>query len=128
MTMSERDDIAACAEHIAALAAHLERLDSGSGDATALRMCAAYLVQQQREIEALRSAMTKAHEAAEISECRIAEVYGRIVTARDLVRAWLEPGLDDFRDVFDLLQEAKYGLGGRTNVAGSIAVLQKGIK
>lgn len=74
----------------------------------------------------LSAALAKAHEAAEISECRIAEVYDRIVKARDIVRPWLEPGLEDFRDLFQLLQDAKYGLGGRTNVAGAIAALTCG--
>jgi len=52
---------------------------------------------------------------ADASEARIAEVYDKIVLARDKVR---ERGGNS--DVFTLLQEAKYGLGGRTNVAGSI--------
>lgn len=75
---------------------------------------------------ALEAALDKAHEAAEISECRIAEVYDRIVKARDLIRAQLSPGRDDFaRAAFNLLQEAKYGLGGRTNVAASVAQLKR---
>lgn len=80
----------------------------------------AYVVRRQN------AALAKAHEAAEVSECRIAEVYDRIVKARDIVRPWLEPGLEDFRDLFQLLQDAKYGLGGRTNVAGTIAALTRG--
>jgi len=80
---------------------------------------------QAAENERLREALTKAHEAAEVSECRIAEVYDRIVKARDIVRLRLEPGSDDLRDVFQFLQDAKYGLGGRTNVAGAIAELSR---
>lgn len=81
------------------------------------------------------AALAKAHEIAEVSECKIAEVYDRVVKARDLlhVSESLAPGavskeaFSRIQDVFGLLQEAKYGLGGRTNVAGSIATLRKDV-
>lgn len=64
--------------------------------------------------------------AAEASEARVAEVYDLIVQARDLLHSseHLTPAAGLSReahtrvqDVFELLQKAKYGLGGRTNVA-----------
>lgn len=82
----------------------------------------------EQEADELRAALDKAHEAAEISECRIAEVYDRIVKARDQIQPWLEPGSaqgDAMQAAFQFLQEAKYGLGGRTNVAGTIAQLKR---
>lgn len=87
----------------------------------------------RKEARALREALAKAHEAAEISECRIAEVYDYIVKARDAVNgsAHLASGvvprgsLSVLQDIFEWLQKAKYGLGGRTNVAGSIAELTR---
>ena len=60
---------------------------------------------------------------ADASECRLAEVYQVVVKARDLIHPWLEPGSaqgDALQAAFQHLQDAKYGLGGRTNVAGSI--------
>lgn len=126
-------DIAAVCAKLGAIADHLEALDSESGEARTFRMCASYLKQQEADIAAIRAALEKAHEAAEISECRIAEVYAFIVKARDLLRA------DDLtpacgvpsrsyalvQDAFQALQTAKYGLGGRTNVAGSIAQIKR---
>lgn len=82
----------------------------------------------QSEADRLRAALDKAHEAAEVSECRIAEVYDRIVKARDHLQPWLEPGSaqgDAMQAAFQCLQEAKYGLGGRTNVASTIAQLKR---
>lgn len=128
------NDIAEVCAKLRAIAEHLEALDSESGEAKTFRMCAAYLKQQQADIEALRAGLDKAHEVAEISECRIAEVYGYIVKARDYLRA------DDLtpacgvpsaayafvQDAFQALQTAKYGLGGRTNVAGAIAQIKRG--
>lgn len=153
---SETDDIAAVSAKLEDIAAHVERLDSGSGDAAAFRLCARYLKQQQADIErlsvsyealhqnacrleektrAMLTALAKAHEIAEVSECRIAEVYDRLVKARDLlhVSESLAPGavsneaFSRIQDVFELLQEAKYGLSGRQNVAWSIATLRKDI-
>jgi septal ring factor EnvC (AmiA/AmiB activator) len=120
------DSIADVCAKLGAIADHLEALDSESGEARTFRMCAAYLKQQEDDIAAIRAALEKAHETAEISECRIAEVYGRIVKARDHIREELEPGVNgNVRTAFNLLQEAKYGLGGRTNVAGSIAQIKR---
>lgn len=58
---------------------------------------------------------------AKVSEERLAQVYDKVVSARDTLRS----SEDLFRDVVvrnavSLLQEAKYGLGGRTNVAATI--------
>lgn len=66
-----------------------------------------------------RAAMLRALDAvlpiADLSEARLAEVYDKVTTAREKIRE-----RDDLRDVFQLLQEAKYGLGGRINVAATI--------
>lgn len=98
-----------------------------------LRAINAELARLSAEARALREALAKAHEAAEISECRIAEVYDYIVKARDAVNGstHLASGvvprgsLSVLQDIFEWLQKAKYGLGGRTNVAGSIAELTR---
>lgn len=88
------------------------------------RAAAERIASLEADNERLRANWAKAHEAAEVSECRIAEVYDRIVKARDCVRVHL---VDDrnARRAFNYLQEAKYGLGGRTNVAGTIAALSR---
>lgn len=70
-----------------------------------------------------RLAFCEIEPVAEASEERLAKVYDAVVKARDLLHPWLEPGSaqgDALQQAFQLLQDAKYGLGGRTNVAGSI--------
>jgi len=57
---------------------------------------------------------------ADASEKRIADVYDLIYKTRELIRARLQPGSEEFRPEFRMLQDAIYGLGGRTSVVGSI--------
>lgn len=68
-----------------------------------------------------RAAMLDHLEAvADASEERIAAVYDLIYKTRELIRARLQPGSEDFRPEFKMLQDAIYGLGGRTSVVWSI--------
>lgn len=68
-----------------------------------------------------RAAMLDHFEAvADASEKRIAAVYDLIYKTRELIRARLQPGSEDFRPEFKMLQDAIYGLSGRTSVVGSI--------
>lgn len=107
--------------------------DTSDPSACLCAKAASEIARLSEEARALREALAKAHEAAEISECRIAEVYDYIVKARDAVNgsAHLASGvvprgsLSVLQDIFEWLQKAKYGLGGRTNVAGSIAELTR---
>lgn len=138
--MTDPDELAALVERLNELVAHHERLEQGAydcyldeDDRAPIKRAACALTRLSEEARALREALAKAHEAAEISECRIAEVYDYIVKARDAVNgsAHLASGvvprgsLSVLQDIFEWLQKAKYGLGGRTNVAGSIAELTR---
>ena len=122
------DFIVAAANAMPRLLNHIATLQREADEAKA------EIARLSEEARALREALVKAHEAAEISECRIAEVYDYIVKARDAVNgsAHLASGivsrgsLSVLQDIFEWLQKAKYGLGGRTNVAGSIAELTRG--
>jgi len=71
-------------------------------------------------VETLEAMLDHLEATAEASEKRIADVYDLIYKTRELIRARLQPGSEDFRPEFKMLQDAIYGLGGRVNVAGSV--------
>ena len=94
-----------------------EEYELSEGEATKILM--------ERENRASRLSLEAILLIANVSEDRLAKVYDAVTKARDLIHPWLESGSaqgEALQAAFQLLQDAKYGLGGRTNVAASIRV------